>query len=137
MATLTFHLHESPQTLPVARWWRPRGPGKRHNRRPCTAGVPCHRAATQVARCVEKRVCFTCTRPAAVIAPRKLLPRQWRSLTCFRLTTTHSTVAFAVEWSRQNSSTSSRLLLRARAKIVSINGGRTLEVLCEKNCYDK
>lgn len=63
-ATLTSHLRRNPQTPPVARWWKPRGPDKRHNLRPCTVGAPCRRAATQVAHCVEKHVWF-CVHAAA------------------------------------------------------------------------
>lgn len=100
-ATLTFHLRESPRTLPAARWWRPRGPGRRHNRRPCTAGAPYHRAATQVARWVfwkSASVLRARGRQRLVIAPRKLLPRRWRSLAGFRATIVHSRAASAAEW---------------------------------------
>lgn len=49
----------------------------------------------------------------------------------FRVTIVHSRAASAAEWSPQNanSSTSSRLLLHARATIVSTNGEKILEIL--------
>lgn len=112
-ATLTSHLRRNPRTPPVARWWKPRGPDKRHNLRPCTVGAPCRRAATQVAHCIEKHVLF-CVHAAARGGNRiaEIIAAPMAVISCFshNRCPLKSRIRSIAAYRTTNSSTSSRSL---------------------------